>query len=177
MPLNKQGAEPISQLFHLGHRVIATIGEAAEFVRSSDLLMRSAKSVAKYENDLLLGLGKSWNVSTRMNGLIEDGGASRIRRKDDRVPIVVGVETQMVDEETAGFAVPATILNEPERAQTNLVALRQLFGLELTDAFVHCFASFVDHPRHIVRRDETIGWITWFSADPLEKRSPLWIAP
>src|SRR5262249_53570017 len=143
-----------------------------------DLVMRSAKPVAKRENDLLFGLGKSWNVPARMNGHIEDGGASRVRRKDDRVPFVVGVETQSVEEEIAGFAVPAIILNEPERAKTNIVvALRRRLGLELTDACVDCFATFVDHPRHIVRRDAKVIWIIRLCADPLEKRSPLWIIP
>ena len=135
--LDEPGGEHLRQRFHLGHGVIVNIGEAAEFMRPLDLVMRSAKLVAKCENDGLSGLGKMWDDPSRMDRQIEDGGTSLICRKDDRVPFVVGVEAQMVEEEIADFAVPAIILNEPERAQTNVVVtLRQRLGLELTDAFV-----------------------------------------
>jgi hypothetical protein len=84
----------------------------------------------------------------------------------------------MIDEEIADFAVPATILNEPEPAQTNVIeALRRCLGLELADARVHSLAAFIDHPHDIVGRDQTVGWIIWFAADPFEKRRPLWITP
>jgi hypothetical protein len=84
----------------------------------------------------------------------------------------------MIDEEIADLAVPATILDEPERTQTNVIeALRQRLGLELTDARVHSLAAFLDHSHDIVARDEKIGWIVRFATDPFEKRSPLWITP
>ena len=147
-------------------------------MRPLGLLLRSAKLVPKCENGRLSGLGQSWNDAARMDRQIEDGGTSLIHRKDDRVPFVIGVETQSVEEEIADFAVPAIVLNEPERAQTNVVVpLRQRLGLELTDAFVDCFATFVNHPRYIVVRDAKIVRIIWFCADPREKRSALRISP
>src|SRR5262249_40666534 len=83
------------------------------------------------------------------------------------------VETQMIDKETADLAVPAAVLDEPERTQANFMALGQRLGLELTDTLVDCFASVIDHPRDVIRRDETIGRIIRLAANPFEKRNPL----
>src|SRR5262249_39100624 len=111
--LDEPGAEPLRHLFHLGHRVIVNVLEAAEFMRPLDLVMRSAKPVAKCENDGLSGLGKMLNDPFRTDRNVQDGGSSRILRNDHRVPFIVRVETQMVDEKIAGFAVPAIIMKEP----------------------------------------------------------------
>jgi hypothetical protein len=50
-----------------------------------------------------------------------------------------------------------------------VVPFGQRLGLHLTDAFVDGFATFVDHPRHIIRRDAEIAGIIWFCADPREE--------
>src|ERR1700743_2434615 len=96
----------------------------------------------------------------------------------NRIPFVVRIETQVTDEEIADFAVPATILNEPERAQANVVETPCCgLGLELTDTGAHALAAFVDHPHDIVGRDMEIGWIVWFAPDSFEKGSPFGIVP
>src|SRR6186997_1950860 len=99
MRLDEPGGEHLRQRFHLGHGVIVNIGEAAEFMRPLGLLLRSAKLVPKCENGRLSRLGQSWNDAAGMDRQIEDGGTSLIHRKDDRVPFVIGVETQIVEEE------------------------------------------------------------------------------
>jgi hypothetical protein len=42
-----------------------------------------------------------------------------------------------------------------------VVPFSRRLGFDLTDAFVDGFATFVDHPRHVVVRDAKIVGIIW----------------